>query len=153
MVKIIGVYKDRLTQADFGLTADVACAAGVFTPVGRYQIPFKQRVAWGTGAIMSGVDDRGQLAFLLQSAPATPIAGSIQIKYQDANSYRSPTVNTFRTTQATVAAPYRQENVANSLGVAQENSFLRVDFAPDAGATVTTADSTFEVDVTRYIIE
>lgn len=145
-------FREDVVLGDFtNKTLDVK--AGIFQDVFKIKLGAKQKAFWGYGDKSNGVDTRAQFICELQKADASIIGGKIRLSTQTPNEYPFDNYSDFRTENAKVAAvnPIRT-GLRNDLGKvigAGQDSFLVIEFKPDADATIDLTKSTILATLTK----
>lgn len=150
--KIKQEFNKTLVSADFGLSADVDCKAGIWTQFGLYDVPSQQAVCFGARGIAPGVDDRGISYLDLKTPTPAALNGLIRYVVADRNLVTKVVIDEFRTEVARASQYDRtQAKMQGRDGrFAMEDSYLLLEFLPDGSSDVTLSatNSTIRVPVT-----
>lgn len=147
--------QQRLVNADFGLTADVVCAAGAYVVVGTYTVPFGMLAAWGADDTAGTAQRAGQPAYIRFDSSGGQMAGSIRLVVTDPQRVNFIRIMEERTerwsasqTDRTLALLLPENGV-----LVQPQSKMEIWFKADSAATLVynDADTLIRVPVTVYI--
>jgi len=151
MNKLVGTYRSTLTKNDLIGGATVVCTAGQFTRLGEYRILAGDLVVIGFGDCGCQDDSVGRVSVLMQTAPATPTNGVIRISSMTANDRPYSIVFECRTEIISTNLTDRTKQLPlpmDDLWLSQDKRY-ELSFNPDATSTITLADSTVFVDITK----
>jgi hypothetical protein len=144
-------FPQTLTTSDFSnLTTSVT--AGTYTRVFEKQVPAQQYLAWGTGAIQGGVDNRGILFIDIKDSTPSTIAGKVRLSVSDANYLNEKVIMEERTERLNATQTDRtlaQFLAENQIKVG-EDSRLIISFKPDTTSTISVSNTTLTTPVTTY---
>jgi hypothetical protein len=141
-------------KTNFGLTADVVCQPGIYTPVASVTVPAGQNVTFGVGSL--GATDSREPAYIRLDATSGQIHGTIRLVITDPNEINTIVVAEQRTERA--GSDINDKTKAFLLGeynrLAGQDSKLLIQFKPDGTSAVTIdeddADTSILVPVTVY---
>jgi hypothetical protein len=132
--------------------ASVACGAGVFTAIAEYTVKAQELIAMGYGKDAAQESAQGRIYMELCEAANTPVAGTVRIAAYNSQRFHLITFDEFRTealstsTDRTKQIPYPESGFDVS-----EDNIIMIEFMPDVAKTITKADSTVLIDITRTI--
>lgn len=150
---MVQIYPATLTQADF-ISGDVNVYAGKNIEIGAYKTSAQTINYFGKGSIENGVDNRGKLYISLFDTNATPVQleGWVSLVIKDANRYTSKVIMRERTEN--LRASKTDITQAYMLGFvtpgAKQDSYLTIEFEPDADAVVSKDNSSMLIPITAY---
>lgn len=136
-------FRKTAVLSEFTMDSTVSLPAGKYVELMSKKIPAQQQNFWGNGAIIGGVDDRGTFKLDVQTTAPANIPGTCRIVVADANKV----VRNFRRED-------RSEDLVTGVKLgkdvvgAGQDSYLIVEYAADAAATATSADSTISAPIT-----
>jgi hypothetical protein len=154
--KKLSRFPTHLTEAAFGLVADVVMQPGVWTTIGQYVIPAQQEATFGIG--MVGAPDNQGLLYLRSDnlIGAAVIPGSYRGIIANANQTKSVTVFQHRSELLAPAAIIRDNCVLlPEFSIrGKEDDILMLEMFPDGAIAVTLdesdADTQWLIPVTTF---
>lgn len=144
-------FTKTLQLSDFTMAATVGTVTANFVDMATFQVPAKQIIFPGNGAINLGVDNRGEWKADWSTAVPASIPGVNRLVLRDANGVSSKFIR--EDISADVIAGVKvgkggQTGNEKVLPAVQEDEFIVLQFKSTAAATATAADSTATLPVT-----
>lgn len=136
-------FRKTAVKNDFSMDATVSLPANKYVELLNMQIPAQQQRFWGNGAILNGVDDRGTFKLDVMTSGSVNIPGTARIVVADANKV----VRNFRREDRSEDLQTGVKLGKDVIGAGQD-SYLIVEYAADAAATATQAQSTVSAPIT-----
>ena len=142
-------------KEDFNLVSDKTALAGQWNRIGELVVPAQQKICFGYGGIVNGVDTRGVLYIDLKDGTGNQLNGWIRLAVTDATEVKQVIILEERIERLRASATDR--NQAYLLGETQvwakEDSKLLILFKPDGNndVTVSAANSTMYVPITVLV--
>lgn len=155
MKRITNSYHRSMTDAQLGMTADVALVAGEFRTLGVYTVPAGQAFAVGFGDLQGQDSAIGRAYLDLNAAGPTDINGIIRFVLQDANQNTILTLWEGRTETLRTSATDRTQQIPFPIKKVRVYEDYRVVMQcnPDANATATAADTNGVFSCTNYTVQ
>lgn len=137
-------YRRTFVPSEFQMiNSDVK--AGTYLKVLEYVVPAQQRITYGAGRIVNGVDDRDTLVLRFKDSGGSTIHGWVRLAVADANEVVKQLIIEKRTEELETGV---------KLGVqkywAREDSKLIIEFKPDANATISKIEGRIPATI-RYV--
>lgn len=129
--------------SDFTMATTVALVAGQYVDLMTMKIPAQQLREFGSSGIINGVDDRGVFKLSVNKAGPTNLPGSARLVVRDANGVVSNFIREDRSADLSTGV-----KVGETKLWAKQDSYLVIQYMPDASDTATKADSTASVPLT-----
>jgi hypothetical protein len=136
-------FRKTAVISEFTMDATVSLPAGKYVELMNKKISAQQVNFWGNGAIMGGVDDRGNFKLNVKTSAAANIPGTSRIVVSDANKV----IRNFRREDRSEDLVTGVQLGKDSIGAGQD-SFLIIEYAADAAAVATVADTTVSAPIT-----
>ena len=136
-------FRKTAILSEFSMDATVSLPAGKYVELVSMTVPSQQIRFWGNGNIINGVDDRGTLKLNVKTSVPANIPGTARLVVSDANKI----IRNFRRED-------RSEDLVTGIRIGKdmvgssEDSFLILEYAADAAATATKADSSISAPIT-----
>jgi hypothetical protein len=144
---MVNTFEATLDLSEF-TSVNTAINANAFTKIYKKQIPAKQILAWGAGAIVNGVDIREDLKLDIQDASAT-IVGKVRISITDANEANSKFGKEFSMADLVTG---KKLGLRNDLAVG-EDAYLVIEMMAKTGTpTIVPGNCTGSIPVTKQLI-
>jgi len=121
--------------------------AGTHQKIFEYVVPAQQGIRFGKGAIIGGVDDRGDLILELRDSNGNIIHGWVRFSYTDANE-----------TEKKLKLEERTEKLSEGIKMGElppgvkEDSKLIIEFKPDNDAVIDPTKSKGQIPLTIYTL-
>lgn len=134
----LSMFPRTLSNADFGLTADVLCNSAQWTKVGELIVHAQQYAHWGANDMIAG-QPQGQTAYIqLAETGGTTMNGVIRLVVTDANEKTALLITEQRTEKFAASVNDRTQAVLLPMSSikAQEQSKLQILFKPDTTSTI-----------------
>lgn len=148
-------FRDVWTKNDLIDAATVVCTAGQYTNLGDYTVKPKEIVSVGYGETIGQAESEGRIYAIFCTAPATESKGMVRILAMSPNDLplgggviwqgRTEALNS-SATDRTKQLPFSKINI----GLTEDNKYV-LQFNPDVTATITKADSTILMDITKQL--
>jgi len=149
------IYRSALTETDLFGTATVVCTAGQFTRVGEYKVTAGELLAMGYGEENGGYAVAiGRIYMLLQTAVPAESLGTVRLTAM--TSFDRPSEILFECPNSVIDNNPTDRTKQLPLPVhdlfLSQDKRLELSFNPYVTATITLADSTINLDVTRAAV-
>jgi hypothetical protein len=136
-------FRKTATLSDFEVADSQAMIGGKYQEVMTMKVPAQQNRFFGNGAIINGVDDRGEFKLDLQETGPANIPGTSRLVVADANKVVRNFRREDRSEDATSGINLGKDSV-----FAKEDSYLIVEYNPDADKTMQKSLSSAKVPIT-----
>jgi hypothetical protein len=137
-------FEEDMILSNFESATTVALLAGKWEELATYKIPSQEIRYFGKGSIVSGVDNRGTFKLSVKTGADAVISGNARLVARDANGWNPKPIISPRS--ETLGADGEQLGYT---GVgAKTDSYLAIEFRPDADATATIANCTLQLPTT-----
>lgn len=150
------VFRSAMTHADLIDSDTVSTIVGQFVKLGEYQVQAGEEVALGYGPHTSQENAVGRTYMLFKDGEATPgeIKGLVRISAYSPQDRPLKVLAEFRTEQTSQGATDVTLRIPNPENVfnLREDQKIVLEFKADAAATLTKANCSVLVDVTKYVV-
>jgi len=137
-------FRKTATLEEFSMDISVDLVAGKYIELMSMKVPAQQIRFWGNGSIINGVDDRGIFKLSVADANGNEIKGTARLVVSDANKVN----RNFRREDRTEDLSTNGVKVGKDVVGAGEDSYLIVEFKPDASATADKAHTSVFAPIT-----
>lgn len=147
-------FRSAFTKADFSL-GNTVCTAGQYNKIGEFQVPAGLEVAIGVGSYDDQERAIGRIYMQFQTSVPAEIAGSVRLSIFSAQNRSLVILDEWRT-EALSESTTRKEQLpcplytpgVDTYWVSEDKKFV-LEFLPDATATISAANSTILIDITK----
>lgn len=147
-------FRDVFTQSDLIDSTTVTCAAGVWVKLGEYQVPAGEAVSVGFGPYSGQENAVGRLFVELKDEVPGVIHGKLRLSMYTPQDRPKKIIGEYRTnilssnsTDRTKQLPYPEDGL-----MITEDQKLVLEFLPDTAETLTKANCTILMDVTKFVV-
>ena len=136
--------------------ATVAIVTTGFTKCGEYQVPAGEELAIGFGGYGSQADSIGRLYAVMMNGAVPPvlIPGTMRLSVHSPQDRPLRVLGEWRTERATLGATAMEQRIPlpeHPVNL-REDQKLVLEMISDAAATLTLANCTINLDVTKYVV-
>ena len=145
--------RGALTASDLINASTVACTAGQFTQLGSYTVKAGEVVTVGYGQAQGQENAQGRIYVKLQNSTPTEVTGEVRLSILGPQNSVLREIARFRT-EALSSSTDRTKQIPlpDSMIGASEDRKILMEFNPDSTATLTKANCTVLIDITRTLV-
>lgn len=148
------VYRSAFIATDLISAATVACTAGQYNKLGEYQVQAGELVGLGFGEQSGQENATGRLYMLLQNATPAAVNGTVRLQAYTPQNRPLEILAEFRTEAISQNATDRTKQMPlpfNNIFLSEDKKIF-LEFNPDSTQTLTRANCTINMDITRSVV-